>query len=51
MQVWAYFAKEGTAVAPCLQKPSVFGNDSDDDDDEVRETFSTALLEMFLFLN
>ena len=43
--------KKAQQLHPVLQKPSVFGNDSDDDDDEVRETFSTALLEMFLFLN
>ena len=41
--------KKTQQLHPVLQKPSVFGNDSDDDDDEVRETFSTALLEMFLF--
>lgn len=43
--------KKAQQLHPVLQKPSVFGNDSDDDDDEVRETFSTALLELFLFLN
>ena len=42
--------KKAQQLHPVLQKPSVFGNDSDDDD-EVRETFSTALLELFLFLN
>ena len=41
--------KKTQQLHPVLQKPAVGGNDSDDDDDEVRETFSTALLEMFLF--